>query len=306
MRSNLATVFVDESGKYERPDERFVGFSAVIVPADMSSHLDKRFAELRQMAKRDGARVDAPEFEFHTRSILSDRSGSFFSQMDEGRRHHLLRALANVTLQLPLPTISTGFMKPETDTGFHEIYGDLEAEPPANVTIEQPSPAEVAAGLLFGLVVGFCTELDLEPKVIVDNSFVRDTSFWEQVIAAGPQWWTTISPVPAFSRWPKRSPPNWTVHGIKEDASWKHSGLQLADLIANTIRRHLRAEREGDGKSVVPMQELKNASLHRIGPEDLKVPGTSVFIQDHNYFKKNKPPRLQHRRRRNFPLFPGR
>jgi hypothetical protein len=262
-------VFLDESGKIYNPGDPVPALAAVFIPDKALKGVRDDFTKLRGSAKHWGADTDDLKFEFSARRILSttDSNRDYFAHVNPGHADRILKKMALIIARHRLLTLTTCFNRPQADESAESIFTGAPGGYDRRVHLP---------GLFFGLVAGMCAKEDLDAVVIADKDFVQG-SFWHDALRATREAWPYFKGKGLFSTWAKYGEPEWRLQGdIETCESFQEYGVQLADLLANTIRRAKR-----HASKITPYHELEAGSLKEAPGFRFGFPGVDVFLQMH-------------------------
>ncbi len=274
-------IFLDDSGKVYNPKDPAPTLAAVFIPEPLLDAVNIDFVHLKKSAKDWGADTDNPNFEFSTRYLLSKEPSNkeYFAAVNQAHSEKMLKKMALVIARHKLLTLSVCFNRPDADKSAEPVFNTLPGGFDKRVHL---------AALFFGLVAGMCARQDLEASLIVDKDFVQG-SFWHDALEFTRSMWPFLKGKGVFTTWSKRSEPEWQIHGdFAEVDSFQEYGVQLADLLANTVRRIGR-----HATNTIPYAELKKGSLKEVQGYRFGLPGINVFLQMHT--PETTPPWRGHR-----------
>lgn len=262
-------VFLDESGKIYNITDPVPVLAAVFIPETYLNIVREDFSNLRESAKRWGADTDDPEFEFSARRILSTTYSNrdYFAEVSPQHSGKILKKMASIISRRRLLTLTACFNYPQAGRSAESFFSGA----PGGYDRSYHLP-----GLFFGLVVGMCAREDLDASIVADKDFVQGP-YWHEALRKIRETWPHLKGKGLFPTWAKYGEPEWRLHGdIETCDSFQEYGVQLADLLANTIRRAKRH----DGK-ITPYHELVDGSLKEAPGFRFGFPGVDVFLQMH-------------------------
>jgi len=265
-------IYVDESGKIYRPQEQLPTLAAVFITNRQSPLIQGDFALLRESAHRWGANIEDPEFEFSTRRILAQRD--YFEGISRPHAIKLLRKIANIITRNRVITLTVCFNQPEAGRSLGPAFSFVQTE--ENIP-------DRFAGLFFGLIVGICAKYDFEAMIVADKDFLHGP-YWPHALEFTHDAWPLLRGKGLFKTWEKFGEPEWNIgNTINTGESYQEVGIQIADLLANTIRRKKRS-----ATYQPPYHELESGSLRETPGYKLGFPGVDVYSQQH--IISTKPP----------------
>jgi hypothetical protein len=262
-------VFLDESGKIYNLGDPAPTLAAVFIPDEVLDGVRDDFAKLEESAKHWGADTDDPKFEFCARRLLSttDSNRDYFARVSSEHADKILKKMALIIARHRLLTLTTCFNRPQADRSAESVFNGVPGGYDRKVCLP---------GLFFGLVAGMCAKEDLDAVVVADKDFIQG-SFWHDALRATREAWPHLKGKGLFSTWAKYGEPEWRLSGdIETCESFQEYGIQLADLLANTIRRVKRRTWK-----ITPYHELQAGSLKEAPGFKFGFPGVDAFLQMH-------------------------
>ena len=111
-------------------------------------------------------------------------------------------------------------------------------------------------------------------SLVADKDFFQN-GIWHDALRIIVDVWPQLRGKGLFPTWSRVSDPLWLIgKDLTECESYQECGVQLADLLANTVRRINRGSHND-----IPSNELKEGSLKEAPGFKFGMSGINVFLQ---------------------------
>lgn len=258
--------------------DRFV-LGGILLSDPQMDKTTRGVAEAKAFAQLHGVETSGERFEFHTYDIRGKHAP--FDKLTEHGRRDLLPMLAEIACSSSETMFVLVFKRPMAETTLETLFGPVMRRAAAklqDVHIDLGACDEKdldrfemqAAGLFFGFLNGLSDYLRSATRVVADEQFVASFPCWRLLLDALEQAYPYLPEMALLKRKARRW---WLDNNLVELPSHVSPGLQMADVLVNTVRRR-SMETEP-----TPFGVFHRNNLLHIRGEQVKFPGIDFYLR---------------------------